>query len=155
MTTVLGLDLSATKAGVALPTGRLLTLTAPDIDAAKHGSGEIGRRLHWWHEWLRTLLAEHRPDVVALEGPLLHVGGIGTIRTLEVHGVARLVTRIQGAELDEISPAELKKWATGNGAASKADMIAAAVARGADPKNDDEADAFLLRAWSLEVRGGG
>lgn len=153
MTTVLGLDLSATKAGIALPTGRTITSRAPTINAAVKGADEIGRRLTWWHQELGHLLRIYRPQVVALEGPLLHTGGSGTIRVLEVHGIARAAVYRAGATLVEIAPAELKKWATGSGSAGKDDMIAAALDRGATPANDDEADAALLRFMVLETIG--
>lgn len=43
----------------------------------------------------------------------------------------------------------LKKWATGNGRASKADMVQAAKARGWSPADDNEADAALLLEYTL------
>lgn len=151
-TRVLGLDLSATKAGLAAPTGRLSTLVAPKIDTAKHGTAEIGRRLWWWHRTLTDLLVKiYQPQIVVIEGAFVHRSGTGTLRVAEVHGVARCAIHRAGATLIEVAPAELKKWATGNGNAPKDDMIAAAIQRGGAPANDDEADAFLLRAWALET----
>jgi Holliday junction resolvasome RuvABC endonuclease subunit len=44
----------------------------------------------------------------------------------------------------------IKKHATGRGNASKDDMIAAAVARGFMPADDNEADALLLLCWAIE-----
>jgi len=73
-----------------------------------------------------------------------HRGGYAT----EV-GVG-LVTEVKAfaAQHDiEVSPihtATLKKWATGNGRASKDDMIAEAEKRGYKPTDDNEADAMLL-----------
>lgn len=82
-----------------------------------------------------------------------------------------MTTRIQefaaeiGAEHAAVHTGTLKKWATGNGRAGKADMIEAAkrwlwnesfvphrdlAAYLAEPMDDNEADALLLLAWARE-----
>jgi len=48
----------------------------------------------------------------------------------------------------------IKRHATGKGNASKADMLAAACARGHAPADDNEADALALLHWAVETRGG-
>ena len=47
----------------------------------------------------------------------------------------------------------IKKHATGRGNASKAEMIAAAKARGFNPIDDNEADALALLDWALTQGG--
>lgn len=44
----------------------------------------------------------------------------------------------------------IKKHATGKGNAGKAEMIAAATARGHNPTDDNEADALALLHWAIE-----
>jgi Holliday junction resolvasome RuvABC endonuclease subunit len=151
--TVLALDINATKAGVALPTGRLLTLTAPTIHTIKGGRVEIGRRLTWWRAHLHDLFDTYRPDIVAIEDYAPHAIGItGKLRTAEVAGIPRQLAHQHGALLiDNITPSELKRWATGAGNATKDDMVLAATDRGYQPANDDEADAALLRAYVLDA----
>jgi len=47
----------------------------------------------------------------------------------------------------------IKKHATGKGNAGKAEMIAAAQARGHEPQDDNEADALALLAWAVSQEG--
>lgn len=152
-TAVLALDINATKAGVALPTGRLLTLTAPTIQPIRAGRVEIGRRLTWWRATLHDLFDTYRPDVVAVEDYAPHApGSTGKFRTAEVAGIPRQLAHQHGALLlDQVTPTELKKWATGSGVATKDDMVLAARDRGYEPANDDEADAALLREFVLDA----
>ena len=46
----------------------------------------------------------------------------------------------------------IKKHATGKGNAGKDEMIAAAVARGHHPDDDNEADALALLHWAIETQ---
>ena len=48
----------------------------------------------------------------------------------------------------------IKRYATGNGNADKAKMIAAIQARGFRPADDNEADAIALLLWATEPTGG-
>jgi Holliday junction resolvasome RuvABC endonuclease subunit len=148
---VLALDISATKAGVAAPTGRLFTLKAPAISVPKRGRGEIGRRLEWWEQTLTAVMDTYRPEIVAIEDYAF--GANGRITTIaEVVGIPKRLAFAYGATLiDDITPPELKKWATTHGRADKGDMLSAAATLGADPQNDDEADAALLRLMVLAV----
>jgi len=60
----------------------------------------------------------------------------------------------QHMELLVVNPATLKKWATGKGGASKAEMIAAACDRyGEWVTDDNEADSLLLLAYAREQGG--
>lgn len=150
---VLALDINATKAGIALPSGRLITLTAPHIQPIRNGRVEIGRRLTWWRVQLHDLFDTYRPDIVAVEdyAPAA-IGMTGKLRTAEVAGIPRQLAHQHGALLlDQVSPTELKRWATGIGNADKAAMVLAATDRGHTPANDDEADAALLRDFVLDA----
>lgn len=150
MTPVLALDLSATKAGVALPDGTLRTLVAP-TKWFPRGCDEVGARLYWWYDEIGDLMHEAQPAVVAVEGYSSTPGRTGTMaRIAEVTGLLRLHANGWHCLYHEVPPATLKKWACGSGRAGKDDMIAAARARGFDPANDDEADACLLRLYALE-----
>lgn len=143
MTGVLGLDPSTARTGVALPTGRLLSWSPSTTDVA--------RRLHWFAGQLARTLTMYQPDLVMIEGYAPHsVGTLSTIRLAELGGVLRLTMHEAGTRYVEVTPSHLKKWATGRGGASKDEMVAAAGERGAEPRNDDEADAALLRFLGLE-----
>jgi Holliday junction resolvasome RuvABC endonuclease subunit len=47
----------------------------------------------------------------------------------------------------------IKRHATGKGNANKDAMIAAAVARGFSPKDDNEADAIAILHWAIDGKG--
>lgn len=138
---VIGLDVS-TSTGLALPDGTLTRLRLRTKPA------EPGRRFHELADLLeRTLrLYPPVPDLAVYEGPDLH--GPGVAGKLTSAGL-RAVCLLRLFELDVpavlVEPTRLKRYATGNGRADKDAMVAAAVADGAEPRNDDEADAYWLR----------
>src|SRR5207244_2831041 len=82
------------------------------------------------------------------------VGIVSTIRLAEVGGAVRMMLHELDLPWVEIPPAQLKRWATGNGNAAKDRMVDAALAAGAEPANHDEADAYLLRAVALHALDG-
>lgn len=141
---VVGLDLSLASTGVARVDGKTTTIK-PNA-----GPLEPARRLF--------------EIVTAVDYQLTGTGDpIPTLAVLEAHhyaagrgATAGKLAELAGAvklrlfELDVVTvtipAATLKKWATGNGGASKDEMLIAAEERGGKPANDDEADAYLLRA---------
>lgn len=150
MTAIAGIDPSTKTIGLATPDGNLFSLHP------HAGPGDRGRRLDELDRELERAIRTFPPIpwLVVLEGPSLHSPGtLGKIRQAEVRGV--ILRRLYLLEIGvvEIAPSALKKFATGNGNASKDAMIAAAVAAGGRPLNDDEADAFHLRRMGLAAYG--
>lgn len=148
---VIGLDV-ALKTGVALPDG---TTTRINL---RTPAGDPGRRFHELAGSLEAMLRRYPPvpHLAVYEGPAL--GGPGVVGKLTSASL-RAVVLLRLFELDVpavlVEPGALKRYATGNGNASKEAMIEAAEELGAHPRNDDEADAFLLRhlgraAYGLE-----
>lgn len=146
---IVGLDLSFTKAGIALPDGRTRVLRGP---TAAGGRTTYERLYRHGTAVVRAVRAAD-PTLVVLEDYAPHSPGIlSTIRAAEVGGMVRAALWRLTIPFEPIRPNELKHFATGNGNADKAAMIGAAVDRGARPDvDDDEADAYLLRAMALEV----
>ena len=71
-----------------------------------------------------------------------------------VHGAVRLHLWGRGAEFVMVPPASLKRYATGKGNATKADMRMALFQRaGLDVRDDNAADAWWLRAMGLDALG--
>lgn len=99
--------------------------------------------------WCDDMIKVHQPDVLVIEAPMPHERNHNTARRLlglAAHAEAaafrhRLLFRMQNI-------GALKKWATGYGAADKANMMAAAKRMGWSPKTDNEADA----QWLLEMQ---
>lgn len=139
---VAGLDLSTSNIGYAAPDGSLHSVTS------RAGADDVPRRLD---ELCRGLLRIIRitpptPDLIVIEGySLASPGRLALIRLGEIGGTVRRELFLQDLPYVERAPSNVKRFATGNGNADKPQMIAAARARGASPRNDDEADAFHLR----------
>jgi crossover junction endodeoxyribonuclease RuvC len=151
---VVGLDLSFTKAGVALPDGRLITLRGP---TSAGGRGTYERLFRHATTVVRTI-READPYLVVLEDYAPHSPGVlSTIRAAEVGGLVRSSLWRLGIRFETVRPNELKHYATGRGNADKATMIAAALERGARLSSvdaDDEADAYFLRLMALDAYAG-
>lgn len=69
----------------------------------------------------------------------------------EVGGMLRLVLHEHGTPYIDVPPASLKKYATGSSEADKPAMIAAAIAAGAAPCDDNQADAYFLACVALAL----
>jgi len=152
---IFGLDLSTKRVGMADDQGRVFSITA------HAGADDPYRRLH---ELAREVerafkLRPPMPDLVAVEDYALgSPGRLSLIRLGEVGGVIR--TRL--FELDTplvlIPPTSLKRFATGNGNATKEQMVRRAIelgciAPGGTAPNDDEADAWHLRRMARAAYG--
>lgn len=138
---VVGLDLSATSTGVALPDGSCRTIRP------HAGAKDRGRRLNEIVMRLDPFL-RLGVDLALVEGP--NLGAIPGRLAALILGEVRGAVKGRLFELDipsvEIAPQQLKKFATGSGSASKEQMIDAARESLAVVANDDEADAWHLYA---------
>lgn len=145
---VIGLDLSVKSSGIALPDGNLRTI------APKAGAKDPARRLYEITFRLSSWLEASRPTLAVIEA--YFVGGYAAtaLRLGEVGGAVRTRLFEMNIPYVEIPPTQLKMYATGHGTASKDDMVAAAEAEGAEPHNDDEADAFWLRKLGVQALTG-
>jgi Holliday junction resolvasome RuvABC endonuclease subunit len=149
---IAGVDSATKNLGIAHTDGVLETLNA------RAGSEDPVRRLHELWRALTRAVGVHppRPALFVVEGYGLGTPGrLALVRLGEVGGMVRLAAFEFAAEVVEIAPSALKRYATGNGSAGKPQMIEAALELGAvfsrpvtgNEKTDphDEADAFLLR----------
>lgn len=144
---VLGLDLALGHTGwahVAYEDGTLLAsgVIAPDAGL------ELHERLIHIADAVHDVLTES-VMTVAIERAVSHRSGTTTIRLGMVHG-AVLVALHNGPGFIDVGPTEVKKWATGNGAADKDAMVAAAHTRFGRKLTADEADAALVAAWARD-----
>ncbi|MFI7010016.1 crossover junction endodeoxyribonuclease RuvC [Streptomyces sp. NPDC050145] len=146
---VIGLDLSITSTGVALPDGTTYRV--------KTRASDGDRRLLHVREAIAEDLAEHRPHLAVIEDlpTKMHAAALKIIGKL--HGV------VVGALLDAdvpyayVPPATLKQFACDKGNADKGQLAAAAYlaagAEFADDKGGDQCDAWWLRAAGHEAYG--
>lgn len=84
-----------------------------------------------------------RPDVIVFERPFAR-GQAATRLLWGMAGQLESIAHDRGCAVLDMTPAEIKKWATGSGRAEKSDMLAAAKRLGYTGENEHEADAFCL-----------
>ena len=144
---LLGLDLSLTSSGWALP-----AQDAVQTGMLRPGSRLSGAaRLSWVCERVAELVGEG-PDMVSLaliEGYSFGSQGRATFSIGELGGAVRMTLHRLGVPFVEVPPAVLKKFAVGSGQASKDEVLLAAARRGGElftGSSNDEADAFWLLA---------
>ena len=159
MTPVLALDL-ATSTGWALrDSSGQVTSGVQTFDLRRGESA--GMRFLRFRAWLREIMAlAGGKGVIAFE-QAHHRGGHATSLAVGLVTVVLEEAAAQGWETTSVHTATLKKHATGNGRASKEDMIRAAVKAfgltkiedGVGSPCSDEADAICVLAWALEQIG--
>jgi hypothetical protein len=138
---VLGLDLSITATGFALPDGQTGTFKGP-----------------WKGDWrlvaIKHAVAGHADavDLAVIEDLPTHAKSAGI--TGMVHGAVRAVLMELGVPYVLITPATLKAYATGKGNADKTAMAIAALKRaGREFGDDNQCDAAWLRWAGLDWYG--
>lgn len=152
---IVALDLALTATGIAathLHTG-VQRLNARTVYAGARGGHD---RIQ--HHLLDVAAAvKHRPHLVVIEGLPLYAGkGDVTIRLAELHGVVKHWLWNKGIAYVDIEPASAKIYATGNGNATKYDVLSAVIAeygRTLHVGTDHEADALAMLSLALHNYG--
>ncbi len=122
MTTILGLDL-AQKTGLCI-----LEADGPRLiwsDSVHLGAGDPGKRLIALQRLLSETIERFHPDEIALEDVFLpaKTSPRTPISLGELRGIARLCAAKSEIPVAFYAPRQVKMTITGNGAASKADVI--------------------------------
>ena len=155
---VLGVDPGLTRCGLGVvegSPGRQLTMigvgvvtTAPTLD--------LGARLLLIEAQLTSWIAEHRPDVVAVERVFSQHNVRTVMGTAQASAVAVLTAARAGIPVALHTPSEMKAAVTGSGRADKAQvgaMVTRILRLDAGPRPADAADALglaICQVW----RGG-
>jgi crossover junction endodeoxyribonuclease RuvC len=104
-------------------------------------------RLQHIHRGLTALLAEQRPDCVAIEN-IFHAKNVrSALRLGHARGVALLAASVAGVPIAEYSPAEIKRAVVGFGRAEKpqvGQMVKLLLGLDAVPAPHDAADAIAV-----------
>lgn len=138
--TVFGVDPSVTRIGLARPDGSTTSIVA------RAGADDPIRRRHELRIIVRREL-RHWPEacLAVVEGYALGAPGrLALVRLGEIGGAVRDECFEAGLDVVEVAPSALKVAATGNGAAKKDAVLAAAREAGGSPRNHDEGDAWWL-----------
>jgi crossover junction endodeoxyribonuclease RuvC len=117
---VLGIDpgLSRCGYGVVERAGRRPRAVAAGV-LRTDPALDVPRRLAALQSDLRELLAEHRPEVVAVERVLFQVNARTAIPVAQAAGVAMVEAVAVGCEVVEYSPNQVKQAVAGFGGAGK------------------------------------
>jgi hypothetical protein len=144
---VLGIDLSLAHTGLCLPDGLVGSIiTTPGLPG-----GIEARCLDIRDRILAQ--ASKGIDLAVIEAPAFAARGNTTDLGI-VHGAVRPALYEAGIPFALMAPSALKKYATGSGRATKPDMRAALLRRtGIDIRDDNECDAWWLRAAGLDALG--
>ena len=151
---ILALD-QATVTGWALVTGAGAVIASGIwklADPRRTGESRGMRYIRFEHQ-LRSALERWKPALICHEQTLLRGGAATEI----ANGLKALILKLaaeSGTEVSCVHTSELKKFATGNGRAEKADMIKACISlSGVSPSDDNEADAVLIGLWASAKYG--
>lgn len=115
----------------------------------KKGDSEGMRAVKFKHK-VTEKVKEEGIELISYERPFAGKFPNSIIAPSKMIGVLEVLCDELGLELTAYAPTEIKKFATGKGNAKKPDMVAAAVALGYKPKDDNEADAIHL--YNLTMR---
>ncbi|MCO8276929.1 crossover junction endodeoxyribonuclease RuvC [Actinoplanes sp. TRM 88003] len=155
---VLGIDPGLTRCGVGvvegLP-GRPGTMIAYHV-VRTDSDDDIADRLLQLDRGLTELVAEHRPESVAVERVFAQHNVQTVIGTAQASAVAVLAGARAGLPVQTYTPSEVKAAVTGSGTAGKAQvtaMVTRLLQLDAPPKPADAADALALAICHI-WRGG-
>jgi Holliday junction resolvasome RuvABC endonuclease subunit len=142
---ILALDLSLAATGVALPDGTLYT---------EKPSTKGDRRLCEIARAIGQQLNTRDIDLVVLEDLPMGIRNAAAGALGMLHGAVRYKLIRLDVPYLLVPPATLKVFATGRGNATKADMRLELYKRtGLDIRDDNQVDAWWLRALALDLAG--
>lgn len=108
--------------------------------------GPLAPRLAALADGLRAVVAEHAPDVAAVEKTFVNRDPAGALKLGAARGVALLIPAEAGLVVHEYAPNEVKKTVTGVGHAEKRQIahMVRVLLPGAAPEGEDAADALAI-----------
>ena len=117
----------------------------------------FSERLHYIHTGLARLIAEQRPDCVAIEN-IFHAKNVrSALRLGHARGVALLAAASAGVPIAEYTPAEIKRAVVGFGRAEKPQvgrMVKLLLGLDAAPSPHDAADAIAIAICHIHSSSG-
>ncbi len=138
---VLGLDPSLTGTGLSVVDNDNLLFS--ECYKPKNKTGP--KRLIEIRHKISEVIDKYQPELICLEGYSFGSRGRALFQIGELGGLIRVLMHKTGIKWIEVTPSQVKKFATGKGNCGK-DIILQQVYRrwGMEFKTSDEADAFVL-----------
>ncbi len=145
---VLGVDPGTIVAGWAVVDCRGRSLTRVAAGTVSVGRAEVSARLGRVYAELVRVIHEFDPEQLSLEKSFVARNIQSALRLGEARGVAMAAAAASGLEMNEYSPATIKKAVVGYGRADKKQMQAAVVRLFGltTVPPEDEADALAIAA---------
>jgi crossover junction endodeoxyribonuclease RuvC len=145
---VLGIDPGLTRCGYAVIDARGSTPTAVSLGVVRTSKDDpLPHRLAALRHELAALLAEFRPDAVAVEQVFFQVNVRTAMSVGQASGLALAEAAAAGCDVAQYTPNEVKVAVAGHGAAPKEQMtrmIQSLLSLPAPPRPADAADALGL-----------
>jgi crossover junction endodeoxyribonuclease RuvC len=149
MTRILGIDPGLTRCGVGiidLGKSRKLNLVHVEVLVSPK-EDELDKRIGTIGKALETLIARHKPDVIAIERVFSQANLSSVMGTAQISGVALYLANRYSIPIAMHTPTEVKAAVTGSGRAGKAQvgvMVAKLLGLTNVPKPADAADALAI-----------
>ena len=154
---VIGIDpgLTTTGFGAVRKVGsRVEVLAAGVIRTDKELSA--AERLECLYSDVTELIADVRPEVMAIERVFVNRNRLTATRVGQASGVVMLAASLAGIEVFEYTPSAIKAVVTGDGSASKTQMqqmVARRLGLAAVPSPADTADALAIGLCHMQSMG--
>ncbi len=152
---VLGIDPGTATTGYGVVEGHGTRLVHVAHGAIRTAPSEaFADRLVIIHDACRELIAQHRPDAVAIEKLFFSRNVTTGIAVAQARGVIALAVAQAGLPLAEFSPLEVKSAVVGYGRAAKAqvqEMTRILLNLDERPRPDDAADALALAVCRIHA----
>ena len=145
---VIGLDLSLTSTGIALPDGTTEAISVPMKDVT---------RLIALRNIIMEKINQHKHPLVVIEGYSFAQRNSQAHALGELGGVIRVALVEADCTIAVVAPTQRAKFATGKGNAGKSEVVSAISARTgivwSGKGADDKADAWILQEMGLTALG--
>jgi crossover junction endodeoxyribonuclease RuvC len=153
---VLGVDPGLGRCGWAVLEGRGGRVVAAGYGTVHTDGEQVAPRLVTLAARLRQVLADHRPEALAIER-LFFNANVRTAMTVgQASGVVLLLAAEHGLEVSAYTPPQVKRAVTGSGSAPKEQvgyMVKALLGLSAVPTPADTADALAVALCHLNHAG--
>lgn len=154
--TIMGIDPGTNVLGYGIITVKKGEPRCVVLGVVKMGKyGNRYQKLKQIFERVSTLIAEYRPDEVALEAPFFGENVQSMLKLGRAQGVAMAAAAVRDLPIFEYAPRRVKQSITGQGAASK-EQVAALLQKilgiGTTPKELDATDGLAVALCHYYVR---